>query len=231
MKDLIGFAYRMKTSQVLGPDWLASEIFEIAATLPAGSTPAQVPEMMQALLAERLQMKVHREKKEFPVYVLEIGKGGPKLQESPPDPDGGDTADKGTEIAVSGSSQGVSANLGRGSSYSFTNNRLEAKKLAMAQLVNVLERFLDRPIVAMTNLKGRYDFALNITEEDYRAMMVRAALASGVILPPAALRALDNGSPVSLFSAFEKLGLRLDGRKAPLDMIVVDEVRKTPVEN
>ena len=62
-------------------------------------------------------------------------------------------------------------------------------------------------------------------------MMVRAAIASGVVLPPAALRALDSGSPVRLFSACEKLGLRLDARKAPLDTIVVDEVRKSPAEH
>ncbi|MGD0100676.1 MAG: DUF3738 domain-containing protein [Acidobacteriota bacterium] len=42
---------------------------------------------------------------------------------------------------------------------------------------------------------------------------------------------LDTGSPVSLFRAAEKLGLKLDARKVPLDLLVIDEIHKTPTEN
>src|SRR5450631_2934875 len=57
MRDYIVRAYRMKLYQVTGPDWLASERFDVNATLPAGSTPDQVPEMLQSLLEERFQIK------------------------------------------------------------------------------------------------------------------------------------------------------------------------------
>src|SRR5690349_2234917 len=50
LKDYIGMAYRVKHYQIQGPDWIASERFDIAATLPSGSTRAQVGEMVQALL-------------------------------------------------------------------------------------------------------------------------------------------------------------------------------------
>jgi uncharacterized protein (TIGR03435 family) len=96
LRDLLAAAYRTKATMVFGPDWTASARFDVSATLPAGSTPAQLPEMLQALLAERFQMKLHKEKKEFPVYVLLPGKGSLKLKESPPDPDADKDDPKGT---------------------------------------------------------------------------------------------------------------------------------------
>ena len=50
------------------------------AKLPSGSTPEQIPEILQTLLEERFQIKLHREKKELPVYALLVGKPPLKLQ-------------------------------------------------------------------------------------------------------------------------------------------------------
>jgi uncharacterized protein (TIGR03435 family) len=122
-------------------------------------------------------------------------------------------------------------NLGRGSSYTFSSNRFEATKLGMAMFAANLERFVDRPIVDMTELTGTYNFSLEVTEEDYRAMLLDTAVAAGVVLPPQALEMMDAASLGSLFSALEKIGLKLDARKAPLEMLVVDEVRKAPTAN
>src|SRR5215813_5930907 len=69
LKDYIGMAYRLRINQVVGPDWLASQRFDIAAKLPDDAVRADVPEMLQALLADRFQMKAHRDMKEFPVYI------------------------------------------------------------------------------------------------------------------------------------------------------------------
>jgi uncharacterized protein (TIGR03435 family) len=57
-----------------------TERFDVVATLPAGATPAQVPEMLQSLLAERFGLKIHKEKKGFPVYALVVGKSPLKLR-------------------------------------------------------------------------------------------------------------------------------------------------------
>ncbi len=232
LKDYIGAAYRVRVYQITGPDWISSERFNIAATLPAGTTQAQIPEMMQALLAERFGLKLRQEKKEFSVYALEVTKDGFKMKESAPDPAAAN-ADPRTGVTVTGagSSQGVSVNLGRGASYTFGNNRFDGKRLTMQTFATNLERFVDRPIVDMTNLTGAYDFALDVTPEDYQNMLIHAAVAAGVVLPPQALRLLDVGPPASLFEALQKLGLRLDARKAPLDFLVVEEARKTPTEN
>ena len=233
LKDYIAMAYRVKQYQVSGPDWLASEKFDILATLPAGVAPGQVPEMLQALLADRFQVKMHRDKKELPVYALEVGKGGPKLKETPPDSnaDNGDAAKGNVNVAAGGSANGVAVNLGNGSYYSFASNRFEARKLNMAALAGSLERFVDRPIVDLTELKGNYDFTLELSPEDYGAMLIRSAISAGVVLPPQALRALEGGSLGSLFEALQKLGLKLDARKAPLDVLVIDQARKTPTDN
>jgi uncharacterized protein (TIGR03435 family) len=229
LKDYIGMAYRVKLYQISGPDWIGSDRFDISATLPPGAA-TQIPEMMQRLLEDRFQIKLHREKKDFPVYVLEVAKGGLKMQESAPDPNAED-AKAPLNITGGGSAQGVSVNLGRGSSYTFGNNKFEAKRLTMTALAGNLERFVDRPIVDMTDLKGSYDFALDITDEDYRVMLIHAGVNAGISLPPQALRLLDGASTPSLFDSMQKVGLKLDARKAPLDMIVVDDGRKTPTEN
>jgi uncharacterized protein (TIGR03435 family) len=229
MKDYLGLAYRVKIYQISGPDWISSDRFDISATMAPG-TATQIPEMMQSLLEDRFKIKIHHEKKDSAVYVLEVAKSGLKMQESAPDPNAED-ARAPLSITGGGNAQGVSVNLGRGSSYTFGNNKFEGKRLTTAMIAGTLERFLDRPIVDMTDLKGAYDITLDVTQEDYRAMLIHAAVAAGVSLPPEALRLLDGASVPSLFEAVQKTGLKLDARKAPLDMIIVDEGRKTPTEN
>jgi uncharacterized protein (TIGR03435 family) len=233
LKDYIAAAYKLKLYQITGPDWIGTERFDVTATLPDGALPAQAPEMMQSLLEDRFQLKTHREKKEFPVYALVIAKGGLKMTETPPDADLANAdARAPQEFTGAGSNQGVSVNLGQGASFTFANNKFEAKKLNMATVAGTLERFLDRPIVDATDLNGRYDFSVPVTAEDYQAMLIRSAVVAGVILPPNVLRLIDGApTPTSLFDGLEKVGLRLEPRKAPLDTIVVDSALKRPTEN
>jgi uncharacterized protein (TIGR03435 family) len=82
---LISYAYGVKLAQISGPDWLATQRFDIVANLPDGASPQQVPEMVQALLAERFDLKLHRESKQFPVYALVAAKTGIKLRPKPED--------------------------------------------------------------------------------------------------------------------------------------------------
>jgi uncharacterized protein (TIGR03435 family) len=230
IRDYIAMAYRVRSSQVNGPDWMAMERFDLNAKLPAGATAAQVPEMLQAFLTDRFQLKMHREKKEFPVYALIVGKGPLKLKETPPGAGASDS--KGAvDMAVTGGASGVSMNLGNGSYYSFGNNKFEAGRVSMDGLVRMLETYVDRPILNLTELKGNYDLTLNLTPEDYQAMLIHAAVNNGVVLPPQALRLMDTGSTASLLDALQQVGLKLDARKSPLDALVIDQILKTPTEN
>src|SRR5262245_48942880 len=233
LKDYIATAYRLKLYQISGPDWIGTDRFDVAATLPAGSLPSQISTMMQALLEERFQLKFHREKKDFPIYALEIAKGGLKMTEAPPSPELANADPRAPQAFTgAGSNQGVSVNLGQGSSFTFSNNKFEAKRLTMASLAGTLERFLDRPIVDITDLKGNYDFSIDVTAEDERAMFIRWAVVAAVVLPPDVLRVLDGASsPESLCDGRAELGLRLEARKAPLDTLVIDAALRTPTEN
>jgi uncharacterized protein (TIGR03435 family) len=232
LKYYMATAYRVKQYQISGPDWISSDRFDISATIPAGVSTTQMPEMLQRLMEDRFQVKMHREKKDFPVYALDIAKGGLKIQANPPDPEAAKAdATAPANTNVSGSAQGISIDFGRGSSYTFANNRFDAKKLTMANVVRALELYTDRPVVDMTDLTGTYDFTLEITAEDYQAMLIRAAVTAGVTLPPGDLRLLDGATLPSLFEALQKVGLKLDARKAPLDVLVIDEARKTPTDN
>ena len=91
LKELIATAYSLKAFQITGPDWIndMSQRFDIVGKMPDGSTVDQAPQMLQALLAERFKLAVHRENKDPSVMALVVGKGGPKLKESSPDPRAG----------------------------------------------------------------------------------------------------------------------------------------------
>src|SRR5438105_944023 len=82
LKDLIQSAYTLKNYQVVAPDFVGSDRFDIAAKLPAGATREQVPLMLQSMLEDRFKMKFHRDSKEFPVYSLLVAKSGSKLKPS-----------------------------------------------------------------------------------------------------------------------------------------------------
>jgi uncharacterized protein (TIGR03435 family) len=237
LKDEIAVAFNLKQYQVSGPDWLATEKFDIVAKLPEGAPRNQVREMLQALLLDRFQMKTHHETKDFSVYAVVVAKSGLKMKEAPPDPadataDGDKKTDQGAvNVSVSGGRGGVVANYGNGSFFTLGNNRIDAQKMQMNDVADMLARFEDRPVVDMTELKGKYDFTLTFTEEDYHAMMIRAAISSGMALPPEAIQAMQNASGDSLFSALQMVGLKLESRKAPLDVLVIDHAEKSPTEN
>ena len=230
LKDYIRMAYKVKVFQVTGPAWLESERYDIDAKLPAGATREEVPEMLQALLADRFHMKFHNESKEFPVYALEVAPGGSKLKDQTDASDAVD-AKAPTEVQAQGGPGGVGVSLPGGASYTFANDKFVAHKLTMAYMADTLTRFMDRPVVDMTNLPGKYDFTIPLTEEDYRTMLIRSAISAGVALPPEALRLLDNPSDASLYAGLHALGLKMEQRKAPLPTIVVDSILKTPTEN
>lgn len=233
LRDLLGVAYQMKATLISGPDWTASERFDVSAALPEGSTRAQLPEMFQTLLADRFNVKVHKDKKDFPVYALEVAKSGLKMKETPPDPaDKQDDATKGAAtVTTTRTGNGASVNFGHGTSFTFANNRFEARKMSMPLFAPNLERFADRQIVDRTGLTAQYDFAFDLMPEDFIAMSLRAAVWAGVTLPPEAQKLLDASSPAALGDALQQIGLRLESTKAPLDVLVIDDALKTPTAN
>lgn len=229
LRDYIRWAYKVKDYQIIGPDWMGSARFDITAKLPAASTQDQIAQMMGALLTDRFAMKMHRESRELPVYALVVAKGGPKLKESEPGPEPDPKA--AVNVVANGNSGGTTVDMGHGASLGVGNNKIEGRKMNMAAFAEVLARFTDRPVIDATGLDKRYDLTLEFTPEDFRAMMIRAAVAAGAALPPEALKALDSAPGDSTFSALESVGLKLEPRKAPIEVLVIDHMEKTPTDN
>lgn len=233
LKDYIRVAYKLKDYQINGPDWLASEHYDISAKLPSGATREQVADMLKSLLEDRFKIKSHMDSKEFPVYALVPAKGGVKLKESlvEEDANAANSSAPNVNVSATGGARGVTINLGKGAYFAFADNKLEAKKLTMVAFCDTLARFMDKPVIDMTELKGTYDITLNFTQEDYMAMLIRSAISAGVALPPQALKMLELSSGDSLASALQLVGLKLDSRKAPLPVLVVDKIEKAPTAN
>jgi uncharacterized protein (TIGR03435 family) len=176
LSRLILTAYRLKPYQLSGPDWMWSQRFDIMAKLPEGASKAQVPEMLQALLAERFKLAIHRERKEQPVYALVVSENGPKLQAAAADaaaplpntpggrglytPDGDAYADANGNVAVTGGPLGPMRG-GRGSDGGLEMDML---KITMPGLAELLRPHEDHPVIDMTNLTGTHRFTFEIVQ-------------------------------------------------------------------
>ncbi len=238
LHQLIATAYRIKPYQLSGPDWLRSQRFDIAAKMPERASKAQAPEMLQALLAERFKLSIHRESKELPVYALVVSKSGLKLRDSTADPDARVPETPGSRPLYSPNGEGRSFEDGtlmlsggaygpiRGGRGATGGMKWEFRKLTMPALAELLTPHVDRPVLDMTNLKGAY--SLTSTNRPPTDATGRKGLEPST--------APESGRPPDLFgegllTAIEKAGLKLESRRAPLETIAVDRIEKTPSGN
>jgi uncharacterized protein (TIGR03435 family) len=251
----------VKDYQISGLDSLGAAMsaqrFNIQATLPEGATEKQVPQMLQAMLAERFKLVIHRETRDQPVYALIVAKGGPKLKDAEPDPPAPadaapatpDAPKKGEAVFGQGANQvRISGNPTDGKGMVVKGGpmgqmhmtmadgklHLEASKMTMASLADVATNFVGKPVVDMTELKGNYQVALDLSMDDIK----NVARAAGLNMPGtpagnAANAPVDAADPSgsSIFGSVQQLGLKLEARKAPLPYIVVDHFEKMPTEN
>ncbi|HEV3199894.1 MAG TPA: TIGR03435 family protein [Bryobacteraceae bacterium] len=176
---------------LIGPDSLSTERFDIQATFPADTPPASVRLMTQALLTERFKLTLHRETRQLPIYVLVVGKNGPKIHS-------------------------VEDGQGRTSG---RPGRLEATKIPIQKLADLLARLTGQQVVDETGLKGVFDFTLEWSPDETQKMTPDEVVAAAATGP-------------SIYSALqEQLGLKLQGRKGPVEVLVVDHIEKAPTGN
>ncbi|HYA18594.1 MAG TPA: TIGR03435 family protein [Bryobacteraceae bacterium] len=214
LKDCIRAAYGVRDFQVQDPEWLDNARFDITAKLPAGVREDQIPEMLQSLLAERFKLSIRHDRKEQPVYALTPGKDGPRLK-----PAEIRTNDQGPKML------GVDGRPRSMMMFRFLAGeaRVTAPSATLANLTALLSRFTERPVVDMTGIPGQYDFDLTFAPETTRGLPA----GDGPLADP------DTASEPapSLSVAVQKYGLRLEARKAPMEIIVVTHAEKTPSEN
>ena len=229
LKDYVALAYGVRAPQIIAPDWASQERFDISANLPDGGTPDQIPAMVKDLLATRFQLKAHTERRDFPVYALAVSRGGLRIK---PATGGAPAPTPGAvNVQASGSAAGINLDLGGGTSFSLADNKIEAKNITLAQLADTLSRFTDRKVIDATNTAGRWDVTVDLTQEQYQSTLIRSAVNAGVVLPPQVVRFLDAAPANPLEGPLEQAGLAFESQKAPLDVVIVDSMSKTPTEN
>ena len=228
---LIGYAYDVPTYRVIGPDWLRSTIFDVDAKLPDGATASQAPEMLRRLLISRFGLATHRESREFQVYALEIAKNGLKMHEPSSEPTAYDPSDRDVNTSIVAGARGGRFDLGRGSSFAIGQKGIEAKKLTMTALADMLTPFSDRPVIDATGLKAKYDFDLELSPEDLRALALQSAINVGAPVPPGVTPAEITSASMISASIQKALGLTLTARRMPLLSLVVDSMQKIPTDN
>jgi uncharacterized protein (TIGR03435 family) len=238
LKMLISRAYSVMDYQVSGPDWIDSLGYDVVAKVPAGAAADQVPPMLQSLLAERFKLALHRESKSINVYALIVGKDGPKLKETdpaqlgvPPGRGVGGFGDAPPPPPPPGG-PGVRMLVRPGGARQLSGH------MTMEQLTNTMSFFMDRPVVDLTGLKGTYDVDLAFMPDERDQMQSRMGGPGMTMAPPpgagdqGTANAVSDAAAGSIFSAVqEKLGLKLDPRKSPAEILVIDHAEKVPTEN
>jgi uncharacterized protein (TIGR03435 family) len=192
LKSILQWAYDLPASRIVGgPAWIDSARWDIEAradnaldmqkTFDPAAARLEKRRMVQALLAERFGLVVHRETRELPIYALVVAKGGPTFLSTQA---GGTLIDRNHGLI-----------------------QVEGGDNTVSLLAEQLAETLGRVVVDQTGIAGRYKLALTWSPDD--------TVASASAVP-------DSGP--SLFTALqEQLGLRLESRKGPVEVLVVDQ--------
>lgn len=214
LTGLVSRAYDLPSWQISAPDWMSAAQFDIDAKVVPGATREQCRLMLQRLLAERFGLRVHRGTKEGTLYSLTIAKGGPKLKahvEAPPPEDRPGPGDPGQPKFDSGGYPILPRGIGMGVLNG--KGRMQMTDTELAPLVQRLANQLDAPVRDDTGLKGKYDIALYWSAR-----------------PPSAEPEADSGPDLPT-AVQEQLGLRLERKKGPVEVLVVNHAEKVPTRN
>jgi uncharacterized protein (TIGR03435 family) len=184
VRSLVRQAYGLKVYPLSGGgDALSTGRYDVIAKAPPGTLKPQMTLMLQALLAERFKLALHRETKKLPMYSLIVQKGGPKFRQVPED-------GSAPEIGSAG------------------GHLISAHHVSMKRLAETLQGYIGDAVVDATGLPGLYDFSLDFTPDENMSA--------------------DGGN---IFEAVQRqLGLKLQGRTGPVEVVVIDHV-ESPSEN
>jgi uncharacterized protein (TIGR03435 family) len=245
LKALVARAYGVKEFQVEGPAWLEGERYDVIATIPKGADKEQVGLMMQRLLADRFKLALHHETKPLAVYTLSVAKSGAKLQEADPDaPFAAPPLPPGAPPPPPPPPGPGGAGMPRGGGMRMMigpNNRRMTGNTTIARLCEMLSNLTDRAVIDLTELKGTYAFDLSWTPDENEKMggkfapaMAVASTLGGGPAPGAGQSGPEGPSDPgqTLVQALQSnYGLKLEAKKNPADILVIDHAEKVPTEN
>ncbi len=138
LRTCIRWAYGVGEYQVNGPDWINSERYEIIAKAAGPAPDTELRFMLQTLLAERFQLKLHHDSKTMSIYALTVAKGGPKFQESTGE----------GEISIQPGKKGPIFGV-------------TGQHIPLSQITEMLSRILQAPVLDQTGLTGKYDMTID----------------------------------------------------------------------
>lgn len=228
LRVLMEAAYHVQPFQIVGgPEWVQWDGYAVDAKASGNPERPQMMLMLQSLLQDRFQLR-------NPSRVA--GNAGlrpgalPRRARLPPPRDGscveetevpGSLADPGARMQPPRQGPtsaprcgGLDVPLEAGGA------RMRGGKVPMAEFVRVLSLVLGRTVTDQTGFSGVFDINLDFLPDD---------TTTGLPPPPPGAIPAETASP-SIFTAIQKLGLRLESTKGPVEVLVIDHVEK-PSEN
>jgi uncharacterized protein (TIGR03435 family) len=203
---LITLGYSVKNYQIVGPDWLGINRYEVIANIPGRGTPAQLPAMFRRLLRERFRLEAHEESRTRTVYALFEDTGGHRL--------------KRTEVSTApDAAKGpVPPPLTLTSS-----GGLRMRGATLEKFADALSGSLGEPVLDMTGIEGDYDIEIKVEPSELPGLRILSESVGATVLQEPLAPNLPSG--------LRALGLKLATRKTSLRYIVIDHVEKLPAPN
>jgi uncharacterized protein (TIGR03435 family) len=235
LRQIIVVAYGLEDPQLANaPDWTATERFAIEARTSEGTPADAIRLMLRSMLAERFGFTAHEEKRDLPTFALTMARPdkrlGPRLRASGPEcapirPPEGVPMPPPPPPPAAGSAPPMRLILpknelssGRRCGSMLAPGWLSARAIVMQAFVGTLTQVLGRQVIDETGLTGEYDLDVIFTPEGLRGALVGP--------PPASV----SDAPSLATALQDDLGLRLEPRRGPVDVLVVDRVER-PTEN
>jgi uncharacterized protein (TIGR03435 family) len=201
--------------------------------------------MLRSLLILRFGLRTHVEPRPIDGYELVVSGGGIRMEEVQPaneldkvfSTDGARTLSDSLEETVNGPKRTI--NTARGirtiterTMYErqFTarrTNLIDAARLTMAELAAILYQNTGRPVLDRTKLTGIYKFSIELPTDEW----VMTGLGAAGITTTVQGTPINEPTGVSAVKAVEQLGLKLEPRRIPVDVIVVDQIERVPTGN
>jgi uncharacterized protein (TIGR03435 family) len=200
LRLLVVRAYGIRQGQLIGgPSWIASDRFDINARAPSGAPPNDVPRMLQALLADRFKLRLKREVRDQPVYVLVVerpdGRLGPKLTRS------------GTACVAD-----VLANpCSIGGRFMTSGGDLRGVGQPLMQLATQLAKAVSRDVFDRTGLDGTFDFELSWSSDEFVTASARSS---------------EKDAPALFTALREQLGLQLQPSRGAVETLTIESVAR-----
>jgi uncharacterized protein (TIGR03435 family) len=219
VQEVILTAYKLQSFYLVAINSpVLKQRVDIIAKAPSSTTAAELQRMLQPLLAERFNLRIHRETREMNALLLARVDSNKRLgpQIKPSDALCADSGSGTNRVALA---RGPATAEGTRCGFMPTEGpgRIRAIGIDLQTLAGTLAPSQGRPVLDQTGLDGRYDVDVTYTPEVFST----SALARrGAVAPP---QVDPDGPPLST-ALREQLGLKLEPKRVPLSVLVIDRI-------